>query len=253
MELNWSTFILEIINFGVLLWLLRHFLYKPVLDIIESRRQKINAAVEQARADRVKAESLRDEYNDRLAQWQREREQALEKLQQEFTGQRAKQMKQLQQELDDEREKARVSLQREQQALAGSVEKTALRQGSEFAARLLTPLADATLEAALVQLFISELDNLPEAAREQVRTGAANGEAVTVSSVWPLDDARQDALRQALGKVLQEDNPAMTFTQDASLLAGLRVVAGGMVLGANLRDELKAFAGFHDNAGLVAP
>lgn len=249
MELNWSTFILEIINFGVLLWILRHFLYRPVLAIIERRRQKINDAVEQAKQDREKAESLLAEYNNRLEDWQREREKALEKLQQELSANRAGQLEKLQRELAGEREKARVAAQREQQSLQQAAEKAALRQGSEFAARLLAPLADKSLEAALVKLFVSELESLSDEARAQIRAGSSMQDTVEVASAWALDEDQKQALQQALGQVLQ-NSPTLAFQRDASLLAGLRVVVGGMVLGANLRDELKAFAEFHGNDGV---
>ena len=37
MQLNWSTFVLEIINFLILVWVLKRFLYKPVLAAIAQR------------------------------------------------------------------------------------------------------------------------------------------------------------------------------------------------------------------------
>ena len=43
MELSWSTFFLEIINFLVLVWILKRFLYKPVMDVIARRREGIEA------------------------------------------------------------------------------------------------------------------------------------------------------------------------------------------------------------------
>ena len=38
MELDWTTFILEIINFLVLVWILHRFLYQPVMNVIAQRR-----------------------------------------------------------------------------------------------------------------------------------------------------------------------------------------------------------------------
>ncbi len=40
MELNWSTLLLEIVNFLVLVWILKRFLYRPVLQVIEERRSR---------------------------------------------------------------------------------------------------------------------------------------------------------------------------------------------------------------------
>ena len=41
-ELSWSTFILEVINFIVLVFILKHFFYKPVLTAIARRRESID-------------------------------------------------------------------------------------------------------------------------------------------------------------------------------------------------------------------
>ncbi|WP_054775053.1 hypothetical protein [Methylogaea oryzae] len=43
MELDWSTIALEIVNFLILVWLLKRLLYKPVQDIIAQRRAAIEA------------------------------------------------------------------------------------------------------------------------------------------------------------------------------------------------------------------
>jgi len=48
LELSWSTFLLEIINFLVLVWILKHFLYKPVLDVIARRRSGIEKTLADA-------------------------------------------------------------------------------------------------------------------------------------------------------------------------------------------------------------
>ena len=48
MEWNWSTFVLEMINFLVLVWILKHFFYRPVLGVIERRQKSIDQTVEAA-------------------------------------------------------------------------------------------------------------------------------------------------------------------------------------------------------------
>ena len=73
MELNWSTFILEIINFVILVWLLKHFFYKPVMNIIEKRKQNIEDTLAKAETVRTDAESLKSQYENRLEDWEKEK------------------------------------------------------------------------------------------------------------------------------------------------------------------------------------
>ena len=41
MQFDWTTFALEIVNFLVLVWILRRFLYRPVTDVIARRAAEV--------------------------------------------------------------------------------------------------------------------------------------------------------------------------------------------------------------------
>ena len=56
MEFDWLTFGFEIVNFLVLVWLLHRLLYRPVLAMIQRRRDEIAAAARAAEARQAEAE-----------------------------------------------------------------------------------------------------------------------------------------------------------------------------------------------------
>ena len=66
MELDWTTFLLEVINFLILVWLLKRFLYQPVLEVIGKRRQKIQAELLQAATTQDQASQLKEQYEKRI-------------------------------------------------------------------------------------------------------------------------------------------------------------------------------------------
>jgi F-type H+-transporting ATPase subunit b len=43
MLIDWFTVAAQIVNFLILVWLLKHFLYKPILDAIDAREKRIAA------------------------------------------------------------------------------------------------------------------------------------------------------------------------------------------------------------------
>jgi F-type H+-transporting ATPase subunit b len=51
MELDWTTFALEIINFLALIWILKRFLYRPVLATLGQRRAGIEANLKRSTRD----------------------------------------------------------------------------------------------------------------------------------------------------------------------------------------------------------
>jgi F-type H+-transporting ATPase subunit b len=66
MEINPLTVLATIINFAILVLILRHFLFKPVSDTISSRESEIKNRIEKSEEDEKKAELLRLENEENL-------------------------------------------------------------------------------------------------------------------------------------------------------------------------------------------
>lgn len=242
MELNWSTFLLEIINFLVLVWILKRFFYQPLLDVIARRRASVDKTLQDAQAQQAEAGALKSRYESRLSDWEQERQAALATLDREIGTERTARLAALQADLAGEREKSRVAEQRSQEAARLHAEQTALAQGARFAARLLAVAAGPEVEQRLATLLREELAGLPAADREALRNAAGRtADGIEVTSAWPLDEATRRALEDTLGTVLGRSAP-VRYAQDPALLAGLRVTVGSRVLRANLQDELQAFS-----------
>ena len=241
MELSWSTFVLEIINFLVLVWILKRFLYKPVLDVIARRRAGIEKSLADAEALHTEAERLQEQYEGRLADWDQERQQVHEALAQELEAERARKLVKLQTALEQEREKARVAEARRQADDRRKIEETALMHGARFATHLLEQASGPDTEARLVELMITELTRLPAEHIAALRNSyGKTPEAFVVVSAFPLLDDHRQRHEQALGTITSPNIP-VRFEQNSELLAGVSITIGAWVLGANLRDELKGF------------
>ena len=134
MEFNVSTFILEIINFLILIWILQRLFYKPLLEVIAKRKQFIDQSLADAKAMQQQAEEQRSLYENRQKLWEQEKQAALAALHQQIDAERRTQMARLDTDLEQERQKINVTLQRQQQelqrqlveALDGAVKATGL-------------------------------------------------------------------------------------------------------------------------------
>ncbi|MFM8331458.1 MAG: F0F1 ATP synthase subunit B, partial [Candidatus Methylumidiphilus sp.] len=87
-EINPSTFLLEILNFLVLLWILKRFLYRPVLDTVARRQAAIAQTLAAAQTMQTEAQALQAQYENRLSQWGAERDAARASLRQEIAVER---------------------------------------------------------------------------------------------------------------------------------------------------------------------
>jgi len=249
MELSWSTFLLEMINFLVLVWILKHFLYQPVLKVIARRRGEIDEQLDESRRLEAEAEQLKSDYENRLEDWEKERQRLRDELMKELETQRAQQLEALKAELSDEREKARVAESRRQADAARETEQQALQQAAQFAARLLGQAAGPELEARLTDIMLDELERISDKRADAIGKQWGNPPtAIRVESAFSLGEERQRQLETQLKALLDLDLP-VNFEQNPELLAGLQVTVGAWVMQVNLRDELKGFAEFSHGNG----
>lgn len=242
MELNWSTFFLEAINFLVLVWILKRFLYRPVLNVLDRRRSAIEQSLAEARATREQALELQHQYEHRLADWQQEKAEAHHALERELETERQRQLEALQKTLDQERRKSQTIAQRQLEEQQRHAEVTALRHGAHFTGQLLRRLADSHLEERLAAAVLEDLTSIPA---ERLRTQYAQDNEVPypiqVASAYPLAEAWQKRLRETISQVLQGHQLTFSFVQAPELLAGLRITIGPWIVRANLQDELQFF------------
>ena len=242
MELDWSTFLLEIVNFLILVWILKYFLYKPVINIIAQRREHIQKKEDAATALHNEAESLKNQYQTRLAKWEAEKKVLHKALLKEIETERKQLMEQLNKSLEEEKRKAHILIERRSKEELINNEKTALQQGALFCSRLFSRLAGPELENAIVQITLEELDKLSVEQQQLLQTACSKETApISIFSAYQLSSANRDHIEKLLHKIVDQKT-RFIYKQEPSLISGLRIRIGSWYLGANLKDELKYFS-----------
>jgi F-type H+-transporting ATPase subunit b len=243
MQLNWSTFVLEFINFVVLVWLLKRLLYTPVLNAINARKKAVEKTLAEGEQARAEGLGLRKEYESRLQAWEKEKEAKQLQFERDREQQQARALAALDQELDKERQRQKVLDEKRIADLARKSEEAALALGARFSSRLLARVAGPELENKIVELFLAEVTRLPDGKRHELEAAFHDHTEprAQVSTAYGLNQGQQKALASALAALLGQP-VTCRFSLDPSLLAGVYAAMGPVVFHANLRDELDAFA-----------
>ncbi|MEN8261404.1 MAG: F0F1 ATP synthase subunit delta [Pseudomonadota bacterium] len=242
MELDWSTFFLEIFNFLVLVWILRHFFYVPVLTAIEQRRKSIADSLAQAETQRAEAAEMEKKYRARLDEWEEEKQRARDVMHKEINEERERLLQGLKTTLENERRKERVLAERRLAEERRKPQEQALAQAAAFAGKLLRRLAGPELDHRLYRLLMEDLPNLPRDCCETLRAVYSEKQlparVTTARALGPRErDDLQRVLVELAGRTIE-----CAFVEDPALISGLRINIGPLVLQANLRDELHFFA-----------
>jgi F-type H+-transporting ATPase subunit b len=241
MQLDWMTFVLEIVNFLILVWILRHFLYRPILATIERRRAAIEKTMNDAAAGKAQAEDLERHYNERLAAWEKEKEGLRSEALAEIDEDRRRRLAAVQEEVDREAERRRAIERNRAGQAQRKMEREVSARAARMAGRLATRLASPAVEEELARMLLEDLDQLPVTRRKAIADACRQaGNRFTVASAFALPDPVRarvtDGIRRLVG--VEADGE---FIEDPDLVAGLRVSLGSSVLHANIGDELEFF------------
>ncbi len=76
-EIN-STLLWQVINFLVLLWLLKRYLYGPITEMLDKRSQKINNDLDEAEKRKSDAQELKEKYETELRNARQEAQEIIE-------------------------------------------------------------------------------------------------------------------------------------------------------------------------------
>ncbi len=140
MHFSWSTLLLQTVNFAVLVWLLRRFLYKPVLRMVDARRAEIDKQYADAKAVEAEAAAHLSDIEAKRAGIAAEREQVLKaaaaQAEEAAKARRDRSEREAATLLDD----ARKTLAAEREQALAEARRSALDLGAEVARRLLAEM-----------------------------------------------------------------------------------------------------------------
>lgn len=241
MELSWTTFILEIINFLVLVWILKHFFYAPIQKVILARKKMVDDSLDNANKMQLEAKQLRETYENRLQDWGKEKAQKQKLFLQEIDQWKTQEHEKFLKTLSEEKEK-QIALEKQNSfKLIKRNAKESMFLAGKFAAKFLSEFADESLEHKIIAKMITDLKSLSEQKRQIFLNGFQNEHSIAVQTAFELNETLKKQLTECIQQISNE-NTEINFIVNAELMAGANLQMGSIVLKANLRDELKFFS-----------
>lgn len=219
MHLDWWTIGLQTINFGILVWLLHRFLYKPVLTMIDARKAEVRGQLDVAKNVEAKAKAELAAVEAERAGIAAEREAALKAAAAQAREMAEARRAQAERDAEALMDSTRKTLASEREGALDEARRVALDLGSDFAQRLLAEVPMQYRAEAWIERIEQHLKAMPQAEREALVHQLAEGKPLAIVTACALPPATADhwnaRLRQSLGI-----SSAMTFAVDPALIAG---------------------------------
>ena len=192
MLIDWTTVIFQLVNFLILMALLKKFLFGRVTKAMDEREEEIAGRLERAEEKQNQADRLKDEYERKAAHIEQERRERLETAGREAEEKRKELIRQAREEVDLQKKRWRQSLDDERDSFLRRMRDLAATQVFEISRRVLADLADAELDERAAKVFTRRLSELSEEDRVALADGLkkADGRAL-VRSGFDLSSGAQ--------------------------------------------------------------
>lgn len=199
MQIDWFTFVAQIVNFLILIGLLKRFLYRPILHAMDEREERISSRLEEARKKEEDAEEEAQVYRAMQEELEQDRKAQLAEAERAAEERRQTLIQEARDDVAHLEREWREALERERESFLQELSERAVHETIAVARQALQDLADADLEAQAVEVFIERLQTPGDAQRTPWTEAlkAANGMAL-VRSAFDLTDQHQTQIREAI-------------------------------------------------------
>ncbi|MBP7778837.1 MAG: F0F1 ATP synthase subunit B [Acidobacteria bacterium] len=238
MLIDWFTVVAQVLNFLILVWLMKRFLYRPVLQAIEAREARIAAELAHADATRADASSERKAFERRNAEFDQQRGALVRQATAAAEAERVRLVSDARKAAEAESARRMDLWKREADTLTETLRRRTQQEVFAIARQALTDLASTSLEERVSEVFtrrLLEMDG-PAKARLAESLEAASDTAV-VRSAYDLPAAQRDAIQRALNEVGAPD-VHVRFETAPDLVSGIELTTNGQKVGWNISDYL---------------
>jgi F-type H+-transporting ATPase subunit b len=237
--IDWFTVGAQLLNFIILVWLLKRFLYKPILNAIDAREKRIATELADAERKKSEAQKERNEFQDQNKKFGEERDALMAKALLEVKVERERLLADARRLADELLRKQRTMLRDDAAALADQLRQLAAMEVFDIARKVLADLASADLEERMGEIFTSRLRQLKSEAKASLDAAlkAPNASAI-VRSRFGLGPKVQATIRNALNETFSADI-GLSFDTAPDTLCGIELTVSGQRLSWDIAEYLK--------------
>jgi len=238
MLIDWFTVGAQVLNFLILVWLLKHFLYKPILNAIDAREKRIAAELADADAKKSEAQKERDDFQIKNKVFDEQRSALLSKVVGEAKVERERLLGEAHKDADNLRSVEAAALRNDQKRLGRAITNLAKQEVFGIVRKTLADLATVSLEERMGEVFTRRLREMDGKAKALL--GAAlksSSEPAIVRSTFDLGANQKAAIQNALNETFSAEIH-IRFETSPDLISGIELTTNGQKVAWSIADYL---------------
>lgn len=240
MEIDWFTVIAQLVNFLILVWLLRRFLYKPVLNAVDEREKKIASQLEDAAMKKAAARKEKELFIQKNEAFDLAHAEKLEEAQKRVKSEKQRLYEEARKESTALRLKLEESLKQQEQALKEALKRRTKEEVFSIAGQALSDLANADLEEQVINVFIEKIRGLSQADKAKfVDALTIKDGSIRIKSVFELSQSSKQQLEKAIEEITDKKT-AFQYRLEPELVSGIMLETADFQLSWSIDSYLDA-------------
>jgi len=240
MLIDWFTVGAQALNFLILVWLMKHFLYQPILNAIDVREKNIADELADAATKKAEATKDRDEFQKKSDAFDEERAALLQKAIDAASAERERLLDEARKSADELSAKRQEKLQSDAASLQQTLARRTQQEVFSIARKTLTDLASTGLEERMVAVFTRRLGEVKDDVRTTLGSAIKNATDPTlVRSAFELSAEERAKVQNAVNVAFSVD-ARLRFETVPDLVSGIELTANGQKIGWSIADYLKS-------------
>jgi len=240
MDINWFTVIAQVINFLILVWLLKKFLYKPILDAVNEREQKITHQLKDADAQKATAQKEKNDFKQKNEDFDQQKKGMMDKAIADVKTEKQQLMDTAKAEASLLRSNLEKAFKEEQEHENREMAQNTQQQVFAMTRKALAEIASIHLEAQSASTFIQHLKAAKEEEKQQfIDAFKSNSNAILVKSAFELSAKQQDEINDAVNELLHAKTK-LQFKIAPELISGIELSTNGYKVAWSFSEYLHA-------------
>ncbi|MGR8997464.1 MAG: F0F1 ATP synthase subunit delta [Gammaproteobacteria bacterium] len=240
MLIDWFTVGAQAFNFLILVWLMKRFLYKPILHAIDEREKRIAAELNDADLKKAEALKERDEFRYKNEEFEQQRASLFSQMTDEARAERQRLLDEARKEADTLSAKRLDALRNDALILNQAISRQTQQEVFAIVRKALSDLATTSLEERLGMVFIRRLRELDDPAKNGLAAAlnTASGPAL-VRSAFDLPAEQRELIQQSLNETFSADIK-VRFETMPDVISGIELTANGWKVAWSIADYIAA-------------
>lgn len=242
MLIDWFTVGAQALNFVLLVWLMKRFLYGPIIEAVEKRDARIAAELANAEQKQLEAQRARSDFEQKNETLDQEREAMLREAKEKADAEGQRLLAAARTAAEDASSKHQQALDNAAQSLNRAIAARAQQEVFHIARQTLTDLATVSLEERLTDVFVRRLRELDDEAKAELASAFESAtDPAMVRSAFDLPAAQQAAIQTALNETFSID-ATLDFETAPELVSGIELSTNGRKVAWSIAEYLRSLA-----------